>query len=229
MDLPAFRYVMRNLLHGVLVGLAVVPLVLARAAPARAVPLDVEFKLTDPDYRPLAGVPIRFVFGTGDWQAPGAGTRIVTAADGTAKFTVDAVVGRRWQFRNIGFTPFSMPIRTDHVSVAAELEFVLPKRDGPDTVHRWLYTAEIDRDGSGDCSTDDLDKVYEAGPDGRFTKLVGVNAAGPNFDVNIDGWAVSSAGYKLSDFMLEPEDTAAGEKRWRLKLAIVRRPKPSLP
>ncbi len=50
---------MRNLLHGVLVGLAVVPLVLARAAPARAVPLDVEFKLTDPDYRPLAGVPIR--------------------------------------------------------------------------------------------------------------------------------------------------------------------------
>ncbi len=220
---------MRNLLHGVLACLAVVPLVLARAAPARAAPLHVDFKLTDENYQPLPGVPVRLVFGPGDWRAPDAGTRIVTAADGTAKFTIDAAVDRRWQFRNIGFTPLSMPIRTDHVSLAAELEFVLPKKDGPDTVHRWLYTAEIDRDSSGDCSTDDLDKVYEAGPDGRFTKLIGANAAGPNFDVNIDGWALSGAGYKLSDFMLEPETTAAGEKGWHLKLAIVRRPKAVLP
>jgi hypothetical protein len=220
---------MRNLLHGVLACLAVVPLSLARITPARAVPLHVDFKLTDEEYRPLAGVSVRLVFGTGDRQAPDAGTRIVTAADGTATFTIDAVINRRWQFRNIGFTPLSMPVRTDHVSVAAELEFVLPKKDGPDAVHRWLYTAEIDRDGSGDCSTDDLDKVYEAGPDGRFTRLVGANASGPNFNVNIDGWSLSSAGYKLSDFMLEPEDTAAGEKRWHLKLAIMRRPKAVLP
>jgi hypothetical protein len=220
---------MRYLLHGVLACLVVVPLTLARITPARAVPLHVDFKLTDEHYEPLAGVPVRLVFGAADWQAPDAGTRIVTAADGTATFTVDAVVDRRWQFRNVGFTPFSWPVRTDHVSLAAELEFVLPKKDGPDAVHRWLYTAEIDRDSSGDCSTDDLDKVYEAGPDGRFTRLVGANAAGPNFDVNIDGWALSSAGYKLSDFMLEPQDTAAGEKRWHLKLAIVRRPKAVLP
>jgi hypothetical protein len=153
----------------------------------------------------------------------------VTAADGTATFTIDAPVDRRWQFRNVGFTPFSWPVRTDHVSVAAELEFVLPKRDGPDAVHRWLYTAEIDRDANGDCSTDDLDKVYEAGPDGRFTRLVGSNGAGPNFNVIIDGWELSSAGYKLTDFMLEPEDGAAGEKRWHLKLAIMRRPKAVLP
>jgi len=226
MDLPC---IMRHLLHGALACLAVMPLTLARIAPARAAPLHVDFKLTDEEYRPLSGVPVRLVFGAGDWQAPDAGTRIVTAADGTATFTIDAPVSRRWQFRNVGFTPFSWPVRTDHVSLAAELEFVLPKKDGPDTVHHWLYTAEIDRDGSGDCSTDDLDKVYEAGQDGRFTKLIGSNAAGPNFDVNIDGWALSGAGYKLSDFMLEPENTAAGEKRWHLKLAIVRRPKAVLP
>jgi len=79
----------------------------------------------------------------------------------------------------------------------AELEFGVPKKDGGDTVHHWLYTADIDRDSGGDCSTDDLDKVYEAGPDGRFTKLVGSNASGPNFHALVDGWIFSSAGYKL--------------------------------
>src|ERR1700733_6344633 len=107
---------MRYLLHGVLACLVVVPLTLARITPARAVPLHVDFKLTDEHYEPLAGVPVRLVFGAADWQAPDAGTRIVTAADGTATFTVDAVVDRRWQFRNVGFTPFSWPVRTDHVS-----------------------------------------------------------------------------------------------------------------
>jgi len=41
----------------------------------------------------------------------------------------------------------------------AELPFVLPKKGGDDIVHRWLYTADIDRMPDGDCSTDDLDDV----------------------------------------------------------------------
>src|SRR5690242_12241020 len=50
---------MRNLLRGILVCLAVVPLTLTRSTPVRAVPLHVDFKLTDEEYRPLAGVPVR--------------------------------------------------------------------------------------------------------------------------------------------------------------------------
>ena len=64
----------------------------------------------------------------------------------------------------------------------AELPFVLPKKGGVDIVHRWFYTADIDRMPDGDCSTDDLDDVYEAGVDGRFSKLIGTDAAGPNFN-----------------------------------------------
>ena len=60
----------------------------------------------------------------------------------------------------------------------AELPFVLPKKGGVDIVHHWLYTADIDRMPDGDCSTDDLDDVYEAGVDGRFSKLIGTNARG---------------------------------------------------
>jgi hypothetical protein len=219
---------MKRFARACLAALAALPLLLGRGAAAGTVPLDVEFKLTDIDYQPLPGVALRLVLGVADWQAPDAGQRIVTAADGTAKLTVQASVDRVWDFSNIGFTPFSIPFRADHISIAAELEFAVPKKDGPDTVHHWLYTADIKCDPGGDCSTDDLDKVYEAGADGRFTKLVGSNASGPNFNTLVDGWMFSSAGYKLWDFMLSPEETAAG-KRWHLKLGIMRLPKPRLP
>jgi hypothetical protein len=219
---------MTRMLRGVMACLAVA-LVLLRGSEGRAATLDVEFKLTDVDYAPLAGVPLRLVFGVKDWQAPDAGSRIVTAQDGTARFTTEAVVDRRWSFANIGFTPLSMPFRADHILIAAELPFVLPKRDGDDIVHHWLYTAEVYRTPGGDCSTEDLDKVYEAAPDGRFTKLVGTNAAGPNFDTTIDGWVLSSAGYKMWDFMLSPDETDTTGQHWHLKLAIMRLPKPRLP
>jgi hypothetical protein len=203
--------------------------VLLRGSSGATVPLDVELKVTDEDYHPLAGVPVRLVFGTQDWQAPDAGIRIVTDQDGMARFSTPAVIARRWSFTNIGFTPFSMPFRADHLAIAAELAFVIPKRDGGETAYHWLYTARVDRLPDGDCSTDDLDKVYEAGPDGRFTRLVGRNAAGPNFDGMVDGWRLASAGYRMWDSMLDRVEGAADSKRWHLKLGLMRRPKPILP
>lgn len=190
------------------------------------VQLDVAFKLTDQDYHPLAGVPVRLVFGTRDWRAPDAGIRIVTDKDGSARFTTPAVVGRRWSSVNIGFTGLSMPFRADHLAVAAELVYVVPRREGGDAEYRWLYTADIDRLPDGDCSTDDLDRVYAAGADGRFSQLVGRNAAGPNFDGRIDGWAVSSAGYRMWDYMLSRVATAGGGTTWHLRLGLMRKPKP---
>jgi hypothetical protein len=235
MDMPVVHYhpdpiARHRIIAGILsVFLAIVAALVPRgAAAAGTVPLDVEFKLTDVDYNPLAGVPLRLVLGAENWQAPESGVQIVTAPDGTAKFTTQAVVGRRWQFSNIGFTPFSMPFRSDHIAIAAELTFAIPKKDSDDIVHHWLYTADIDCDSGGDCSTDDLDKVYEAGADGRFTKLVGSNASGPNFNTMVDGWMHSSAGYKLWDFALSPVDDAGAGKRWHLKLGIMRLPKPVL-
>ena len=220
---------MKLLLIGGVVCLAAVAVMFVRNGPGRTVSLDVEFKLTDLDYHPLAGVPLRLVLGAGDLQAPDAGVRIVTAEDGTAKFTTRGVVDRRWGFSNIGFTPFSMPYRADHIAIAAELPFVLPRKGGDDIVHRWLYTADIDRMPDGDCNTDDLDDVYEVGSDGRFSKLVGTNASGPNFNAVVDGWLLSGAGYQLSDFMLEPDKADTTGQRWHLKLAIKQRPKPVLP
>lgn len=221
---------MKPALFGCLACLAAVPFFPLRAA-AGTVPLDVELKVTDEEYHPLAGVPVRLVFGLPDWQAPDAGIRVVSGDDGTVKFTTEAVIERRWSSSNIGFTPFRMPFRAGHLSLAAELVFTVPRRDGGDFDHHFLYTADIDRLPDGDCSTDDLDKVYEAGPDGRFSKLVGSNAAGPNFDGVIDGFRLGGAGYRMWNSMLEPAaDTPSGvaPKSWTLQLGLMRRPKPRI-
>jgi hypothetical protein len=198
-----------------------------RGGAERTVPLDVAFRLTDDANHALAGVPVRLVFGTPDWQAPDAGIRIVTDQDGAARFTTPAAIDQRWSSVNIGFTPLRMPYRADHIAVAAELSFVMPKRDGGETMRRWLYTAHINRMPDGDCNTEDLDKVYDTGPDGRFTRLIGANAAGPNFSGVIDGWQLGSAGYKLTDFMLSRGEAPDRDqdKAWHLKLAIMRKPK----
>jgi hypothetical protein len=87
----------------------------------------------------------------------------------------------------------------------------------------------IDRPPDGDCNTDDLDKVYAAGPDGRFAELVGENATGPNFSGLVDGWKVASAGYRMWDYMLSRVAGDGDGKAWHLKLAFMRRPKPVLP
>ncbi len=217
---------LNSVLRGCLACLAAAPLVLLRGAEGRAATLEVEFKLTDREYHPLPRVPLRLVLGVSDWQAAEAGVRIVTDENGAARFTTEAVIDRRWQWTNIGFTPFSLPHRVDHLSVAAELEFVLPGKEG-DTVRHWLYTADIYRYPGGDCSTDDVDRIYEAGADGRFTHLLGSGASGPNFEMPLGGLVLTGAGYKLWDFTLAADEAAAG-KRWHLKLGLMRLPKPQL-
>lgn len=208
--------------------LAAALLVLMRGWSARTVALDVAFTLTDHDNRPLPGVPVRVVFGGKHWQSPDAGLRIVTAADGSARFTAPAAIERRLTFVNIGFTGLSMPVRADHLPLALELAFIVPQKNGADRVHRWLYTADIDRLPDGDCTSDDLDNVYDSGADGAFTKLVGRNASGPNFDGLVDGFRLDAAGYKLSDFMLTAPAPASPGEPWHLKLGLKRMPKPVL-
>jgi hypothetical protein len=218
---------MNSLLRAGLAALAATPLLFAGAAAAETVALDVAFRLTDPDDRPLAGVAVRLVLGVVDWQAPDAGVRIVTGDDGTARFTTPAIIDRRWHWTNAGFTPFSIPSRVDHLAIAAELERVLPRRDGGEATYHWLYTADVVRFRDGDCSTDDIDAIYQAAPDGRFTKLLGTGATGPDFQMMVDGLVLTGGGYKLSDFMLSrPEDGTGGH--WHLKLDLMRLPKPVL-
>jgi hypothetical protein len=140
---------------------------------AQTVSLNVEFKLTDTEYKPLSGQPVRLVFGAGDWQDRSAGNRFVTDANGQAIFTTQARLDRRWTTVPVGFTGLSKPTRADHLQIAAELERVLPGVNaGKDLMLHQLYKMDIDVLPGGDCATADLTDVYLPDAHGRFTKGV---------------------------------------------------------
>jgi hypothetical protein len=66
---------------------------------------------------------------------------------------LDGLIDTRWRSRNIGFTPFSMPSRADHMKIAVELEHNFPpEREGPLKVFRWVLTMDLDC-FRGQCST----------------------------------------------------------------------------
>jgi hypothetical protein len=102
---------------------------------SQPVPLAVASQLNDEQYRPLPGGPVRIVFGGKDWQAADAGVRVVTDRDGRAHFATQAVIRRRWSSVSIGFTPFSMPFRADHIAIGLELPYMIPRREGGEAAY----------------------------------------------------------------------------------------------
>jgi hypothetical protein len=206
---------------GKLVGsFMILAITLVRAQP---VALDVQFKLTDTDYKPLAGQPVRLVFAAGkDWQSPNSGNRFVTDANGEAVFTTKVEVDRRWTSVPIGITGLSKPVRADYLQIAAELEQVLPGVDaGKDlTLHR-LYKMDVDVLPGGDCATSGFTEVYLPDAQGRFTSLVPRSGmAIPNSG----GLVLTGDAYQTWDHQLAPVDEA--KTHWKLKLAFKRFPPP---
>jgi hypothetical protein len=192
-------------------------------ARAQNVTLDVEFKLTDLEYKPLPGQAVRLVFGADkDWQAPNVGNRFVTDANGQAVFTVPTVLDRRWTSVPIGFTGLSKPTRADHLQIAAELERVLPGMDsGKDLILRQLYKMDVDVLPGGDCATSDFTDVYLPDAQGRFGKPV------PRTGMTIPnsgGLVLTGIGYQTWDHQLGAVDEA--KTHWKLKLAFKRNPPP---
>jgi hypothetical protein len=197
-------------------------LLAAMFARSQSLPLDVSFKLTDIEYKPLAAQTVRLVFGdTKDWQEPAAGSRFVTDDNGEAHFSTRAGVSRRVQWIPIGFTPFSWPTRTDHLQIAAELERIVPTPAGKDITLHMLYKMDIDRLPDGDCATSDFTSIYTPDAQGRFTQLV------PPQGLTVPdsgGMILPGGGYQTWDHMLQPVDEA--KTHWKLKLAFKRSPKP---
>lgn len=232
MDLPKSRC-KRQRWPAVIANLVALAAFLVLSACGQAgtpVKFHVQLKLVDDDNKPVAGVPLRLVIGIPNWDAdgwqkPDAGVRIVTDKDGAARFTTDGIVDPTWTWVNLGFTPFSMPVRVRHAGIGFEVVRVLPSKSG-DVTYRCFYTADIDRRGNGDSSTDDLDRVYEAGPDGRFTKLLGKDVSAPQSVIQKDGLMLAGSGYNLADFALDP--VGDGAKEWTLMLALKQHPKPVL-
>jgi len=184
---------------------------------AQPVTLEVEEKLTDLDYKPLAGVPFRLTFGTEpDWQSASAGHRLVTNERGEAKFETKLTLDSRLQKLPTNFIDslLSTPKRTTHLDVCAELEYA---------GHHWLYVADISVfPGNNDILLNGL-TVYTRDDKGRFTRKAKQDDLGWHMP-ELGRMVLTTPGWEPWDYRLTPEENSAS--RWRLQIAFKRSPAP---
>ena len=108
------------------------------------VALDVHFKLTDLDYKPIPDAAVRVTFGSDPrWQSPDSGERFLTDANGEHRFTSQVIIDKLARKLPTNFLDslFSRAQLTDHLMIAAELEYAN---------HDWLYTVDVCRFPGGD-------------------------------------------------------------------------------
>jgi len=201
---------------------------MAGATQAETITLVVTLKLTDSDYKPLPAQSVRLAFSGQDWRNPNAGQRVVTDAKGEAHLTAVVAIDRQTKSRNVGMTPFSLPVGTDHLLIAAELERILPL-NGRDHAFRWLYTENIFRYEGGETSGGYIDAIFSKDAQGRFTKELDPNLNNLPMAQRTDPEQRAIAadeGYVPTDFGLERDDTDKAHPRWTLSLAFKRMPRP---
>ena len=188
---------------------------MASIAFAQPVTLDVEFKLTDLEYKPIPNAPGRLVFiSDKDWQGATAGQRFTTDAKGEAKLTANVVLDKRLKKMPTNFwsSLLSTPQQTDHLVVGAEMEYM---------EFRWLYTVEVFHFPDG---TDLLGEmaIYSRDERGNFTRKA--ERKGTDWVISdLRGVLLNTAGYDPWNFSLTPDTTG---KRWQLKLAFKKFPAP---
>lgn len=200
----------------------------AGAVHAETNTLAVTLKLTDSEYKPLPGQSVRLAFSGQDWRSPDAGQRVVTDAKGEAHLTAVVAIDRQTKSRNVGMTPFSLPVGTDHLLIAAELERILPL-NGHDHAFHWLYTENIFRYAGGETSGGYIDAIFGRDAHGRFTKPLEPNLDNLHMAQRTDPEQRAIAGdegYVPTDFGLERDDTDKAHPRWTLSLAYKRMPRP---
>lgn len=216
--MPSHR-ITRDLLAAVILASATIGPSPAADPPAQ-VTLDVTVKLTDLDYKPIPNVPVRVVFGSEkDWQAPGAGRRIVTDAKGEARFSAPVTLERRTKKKPTNFASslVSPAQPAEFLQVGAEMEYV---------GFRWLYVIDVYRFPDGDSLLDGFE-IYTADDKGTFTRKAKHEPKGGGWLMaDLKGMALTTPGYDAYDFMLAPDRTDNSGKHWRLNVSFKRYPAP---
>ena len=196
----------------------------ASSPPARAevapVTLEVQFKLTDLDYKAVAGVPVRVAFGApAAWQSPESGTKFVTGATGEFTFSATAPIEPESKTRPTNFADSltARPEPTDHLTAAVELPYM---------TFRWLYVVEIWRfQKSGDVLTQGI-TLYTRDPSGRFTRKAERQKDGGWVIADLNGLLLTAPGHEVWSNLLEPPEGNDPSSPWRLRLAFKQYPPP---
>jgi hypothetical protein len=186
-------------------------------ASAEPVTLTVEFRLTDLDDRPLPGVPVRLVLGAAPgWQGADAGHRFVTDDNGAHRLVAPAGLDKQWRKLTTNFfsTLMSRSQQTDHVRVAAELQYM---------TFSWLYAVDVYRfPGGGEVLVDGF-SVYTRDSREEFTNQA-KREAGGWIMADLGGRALTHPGHELGNVMLQPDPVDTS--RWTLRMAFRKSPAP---
>ncbi len=203
-------------------------------ASAKTVPIEVKFTMWDPkvpyDYKsptsPVVGAPVRLVLGElPGWNRSSAGHRFVTDSRGEARFTMDGFIESRIRWRNVGFTPFALPSRSDHLFIAVELEHEIPVDEAvPPKVFHWMLTMDLDRFADAQCSTVGFTHIYTPDAEGDFTNIL--PWSGDFWQVPELGGKIVGMNYKVVNFGLDPDDDDPNKRTLTLTLERRHRPKP---
>lgn len=207
--------------------LALAALTMLSRASAQTVLLDVDFKLVAQDAaQRLANVPVRLVFSRdSNWQAPDAGIRFTTDAEGHAHFSTSGTVDLSWHAVNAGFSGLSVLKHSPHMWIAAELEQLVPGTDGGYDRHQWLHTMEVHCVTESDCASSGIDEIYAQDRNGQFT-LAGIRSQSGLRMPGMPQQVLSGPGYKTSGLFLSTYDPE--QRRWKLNITLQRKPAPAL-
>jgi hypothetical protein len=176
---------------------ALVLLTACQKEPSPMTKLAVTILLRTNETPPIAGGKIKLIF-------DGGAVTVTSDAKGHASATGKAVLDQRWHWVNIGFTPFSWPLRADHIAFAAELDHSV-RIDGRVVHYPVLYKVNLFRDSNGDTWNPGV-RVFGPDAQGEFT----IDLDRDNNGIPLDGKMLMAPnnGYRVSGSLDDPK---AGE------------------
>ena len=188
-------------------------------AAVEPVALNVHFRLTELDYKPIAHAGVRVTFGSDPrWQSPDSGERFITDTNGEHRFAARVAIDKQARKLPTNFLDslFSRSQLTDHLMVATELEYA---------TYRWLYTVDLYRFPGGDPGMLDDTAVYTADAAGAFTRKATVDGDGWHM-ADLNGLVLTTRGHEPWEYSLQPGQGDPARQQWTLELAFKKSPPP---
>jgi len=195
-------------------------LVAFNAIAQQAIVLEVTFKLTDLQYKPIAAAARIVSPDEPGWQRPDAGVKLATGSDGLGHARLPVRVTRKSCKRPTNFWTELVARQEpcEVVRVGAELQWA---------GHPWLHVVELIRfPGGGDVLLDSHE-VYTRDASGSFTAKA--EHVGQDWKVSyFPNMLLTAVGHQPFDFMLAPKDGAGASPNapWTLRLSFRQSPEP---
>ena len=189
------------------------------AVAQQTVVLEVTFRLTDLQYKPIAAAARLVSPDEPGWQRPDAGVKLTTDKDGLGRASLPVRITRTSRKRPTNYwSSLVAPAEPCEVlRIGAELQWA---------GHPWLHVVELVRFPGGDVLLESRE-VYTRDASGSFTAKA--ERVGQDWKVSyFPNMMLTAVGNEPFDFMLAPKEGAGSSPGapWTLRLAFRQSPQP---